>query len=241
MTLREYLEGCYPKEKGGAKLYDYAFREVVITQESFEISDLTPEEKRGVHKPDLQKKPFLQQHGEGEARFSNPQQKRIYIIDFEHYIDSFPERTPAREGKKQTPAREGKKCDFILSDLETQSWIVLNELYKGDNPDNKLEKARAQLKSTIGKLCLDKDEQADGNAHFLSQFTYKVALFSYRFESSKGESAVAKGISGFNKPTQIAGNVTSEERFPEDFVWVQCIYPAPFELSDTFLQKVCKS
>ena len=232
MTLREYLEGCYPKEKGGAKLYDYAFREKVITQESFEISDLTPEEKRGVHKPDLQKKPFLQQYGEGEARFSNPQKREVYIIDFEHYIDSFPE---------QTPAREGKKCDFILSDLEMQSWIVLNELYEGDNPENKREKAQLQLKSTIEKLRLDKKEQADGNAHFLSQFTYKVTLFSYRFKSSKGESAVAKGISGFNKPTQIAGNVTSEERFPEDFVWVQCIYPAPFELSDTFLQKVCKS
>lgn len=69
MTLREYLEGCYPKEKGGAKLYDYAFREVVITQESFEISDLTPEEKRGVHKLDLQKKPFLQQHGVARLGF----------------------------------------------------------------------------------------------------------------------------------------------------------------------------
>lgn len=232
MTLREYLEECYPKLQGGAKLYDYAFREVVITQVAFEISDLPPEKKRGVNKAALQKKPFLQQHGVGEARFSNPQQKRIYIIDFEHYIDSF---------KGSSQASKGKKCDFILSDLDTQSWIVLNELYEGDNPDNKLEKARAQLKSTIGKLCLDKDEQADGNAHFLSQFTYKVALFSYRFESSKVESAVAKGISGFNKPTLIVGNVTLEAPLPEGFVMVQRIYPAPFELSDTFLQKVCKS
>lgn len=230
MTLREYLEVCYPKLQGGANLYDYAFREVVITQESFEISDLTPEEKRGVHKSDLQKKPFLQQCGKGKARFSNPQQKEIYIIDFEHYIDSFPERTPAREGKK---------CDFILSDLETQSWIVLNEL--GNNLDNKLDKARLQFKSTIEKLGLDKKEQVDGNAHFLSQFTYKVALLSYKFKSSKGESLVAKGISGFNKPTQIVGNVTSEELFPEGFVWVQCIYLTPFELSDTFLQEVCVS
>lgn len=62
MTLREYLEVCYPEEKGGVSLPVYAFRENVITQESFEISDLTPEEKRGVHKPDLQKKrdTFLQ-------------------------------------------------------------------------------------------------------------------------------------------------------------------------------------
>ncbi len=225
MTLREYLEVCYPEEKGGASLPVYAFRENVITQVSFEISDLTPEEKRGVHKPDLQKKPFLQQHGEGEARFSNPQKKEVYIIDFEHYIDSFPE---------QTPAREGKKCDFILSDLETQSWIVLNEL--GNNLDNKLDKARLQFKSTIAKLSLDKDTPRP----FLSQFTYKVALLSYKFKSSKGESLVAKGISGFNKPTQIVGNVTSEELFPEGFVWVQCIYLTPFELSDTFLQKVCK-
>lgn len=225
MTLREYLEGCYPKEKGGAKLYDYAFRENVITQESFEISDLTDKEKTEEHKPDLQKKPFLQQYGKGKARFSNPQQKEIYIIDFEHYIDSFPERTPAREGKK---------CDFILSDLETQSWIVLNEL--GNNLDNKLDKARLQFKSTIAKLSLDKNTPRP----FLSQFTYKVALFSYRFESSKGESAVAKGISGFNKPTQIAGNITLERCLPEGFVMVQCIYPAPFELSNTFLQKCVK-
>ena len=225
-TLKEYLEVCYPKEKGGASLPVYAFREVVITQESFEISDLTPEEKRGVHKPDLQKKPFLQQCGKGKARFSNPQQKEIYIIDFEHYIDSFPERTPAREGKK---------CDFILSDLETQSWIVLNEL--GNNLDNKLDKARLQFKSTIAKLSLDKNTPRP----FLSQFTYKVALLSYKFKSSKEESLVAKGISGFNKPTQIVGNVTSEELFPEGLVWVQCIYLTPFELSDTFLQKVCES
>lgn len=163
----------------------------------------------------------MQQCGKGKARFSNPQKREVYIIDFEHYIDSFPE---------QTPAREGKKCDFILSDLEMQSWIVLNELYEGDNPDNKLETARLQFKSTIEKLGLDKKEQVDGNAHFLSQFTYKVALLSYKFKSSKGESKVAKGISGFNKPTQIVGNVTSEELFPEGFVMVQCIYPTPFQL-----------
>ncbi len=232
MTLREYLEGCYPKEKGGAKLYDYAFREVVITQESFEISDLTLDEKREEDKSALQKKPFLQQHGEGEARFSNPQQKEVYIIDFEHYIDSF---------KKGSQASKEKKCDFILSSDKTQNWIVLNELCTGNNPENKRETAQLQFKSTIEKLCLDKKEQVDGNAHFLSQFTYRVALLSYRFESSEGESAVAKGISGFNKPTQIAGNVTLEGCLPEGFVWVQCIYPAPFELFDTFLQKVCKS
>ena len=217
MTLREYLEVCYPKLQGGAKLYDYTFREVVITQESFEISDLSEKEKTEEHKPDLQKKPFLQQCGKGKARFSNPQKKEIYIIDFEHYIDSFPERTPAREGKK---------CDFILSDLETQSWIVLNELCTGNNPDNKLDKARLQFKSTIAKLSLDKTAPKP----FLSQFTYKVALLSYKFKSSKGESLVAKGISGFNKPTQIVGNVTSEELFPEGFVMVQCIYPTPFQL-----------
>ena len=105
MTLREYLEVCYPKLQGGAKLYDYAFREVVITQESFEISDLTLDEKREEDKSALQKKPFLQQHGEGEARFSNPQQKEVYIIDFEHYIDSF---------KKGSQASKEKKCDFIF-------------------------------------------------------------------------------------------------------------------------------
>lgn len=228
MTLREYLEVCYPKLQGGAKLYNYAFREVVITQVAFEISDLPPEKKRGVNKAALQKEPFLQQHGVGEARFSNPQQKRIYIIDFEHYIDSF-------NGSSQ--ASKGKKCDFILSDLETQSWIVLNELCTGNNPDNKLDKARLQFKSTIAKLSLDKTAPKP----FLSQFTYKVALLSYKFKSSKGESLVAKGISGFNKPTQIVGNVTSEELFPEGFVWIQCIYLTPFELSDTFLQEVCES
>ena len=232
MTLREYLEECYPKLQGGAKLYDYAFREVVITQVAFEISDLPPEKKRGVNKAALQKKPFLQQHGVGEARFSNPQQKRIYIIDFEHYIDSF---------KGSSQASKGKKCDFILSDLDTQSWIVLNELSTGNNPENKRDTAQLQFDSTIEKLSLDKKEQVDGNAHFLSQFTYRVALLSYRFESSEGESAVAKGISGFNKPTQIAGNVTLEGCLPEGFVWVQCIYPTPFELSDIFLQEVCES
>ncbi|MGP1460289.1 MAG: hypothetical protein ACTTKF_01745 [Bacteroides sp.] len=228
MTLREYLEECYPKLQGGAELSDYAFREKVITQESFEISDLSPEEKRGVHKPDLQKKPFLQQHGVGEARFSNPQQKRIYIIDFEHYIDSF---------KGSSQASKGKKCDFILSDLDTQSWIVLNELSTGNNPENKRDTAQLQFDSTIEKLSLDKNTPRP----FLSQFTYKVALLSYRFSSREGESAVAKGISGFNKPTQIAGNVTLEGCLPEGFVMVQRIYPAPFELSNTFLQKVCKS
>lgn len=229
MTLREYLEVCYPKLQGGAKLYDYAFREVVITQVAFEISDLPPEKKRGVNKAALQKKPFLQQHGVGEARFSNPQQKRIYIIDFEHYIDSF---------KGSSQASKGKKCDFILSDLETQSWIVLNELSMGQSEylAKKEKDARLQFDSTIEKLSLDKSTPRP----FLSQFTYKVALLSYRFSSSEGESLVAKGISGFNNPTQIAENITLEGRLSEDFVWVQCIYPASFELSDTFLQKVCK-
>ena len=227
MTLREYLEVCYPKLQGGAKLSNYAFREDVITQESFEISDLTPEEKRGVHKPDLQKKPFLQQHGEGEARFSNPQKREVYIIDFEHYIDSFPE---------QTPAREGKKCDFILSSDKTQSWIVLNELCTGNNPDNKLETARLQFKSTIAKLCLDKNAPKP----FLSPTIYRVALLSYRFASSEGGSLVAKARDAFSKPSRIAENITLEGRLPENFVMVQCIYPASFELSDTFLQKVCK-
>lgn len=120
---------------------------------------------------------------------------------------------------------------------------MLNELSMGKSEylAKKEKDARLQFDSTIEKLSLDKDEQADRNAHFLSQFTYKVALLSYRFSSSEGESAVAKGISGFNKPTQIAGNVTLEGCLPEGFVWVQCIYPAPFELSDTFLQEVCKS
>ena len=228
MTLREYLEVCYPKLQGGAKLFDYAFREVVITKKSVEISDLTPEEKRGAHKSNLQKKPFLVQHGEGEVRFSNPQQKEVYIIDFEHYIDSF---------KGGNQASKGEKCDFILSDLETQSWIVLNELCTGNNPDNKLEKARAQLKSTIGKLCLDKNAPKP----FLSPTTYRIALLSYKFSSREGGSLVAKGISGFSNPSQSPKIITLKEPLPEGFVMVQCIYPTPFELSDTFLQKVCES
>ncbi len=217
MTLRDYLKVCYPQMMHAVR--KPVFREEITALDVFEIEDIPPEKKKA-----SQQSSILQKKGEGESVFSNPQQYKVYIIDFESYIDSF---------KKGSRASEGEKCDFILSDLEMQSWIVLNELSTGQSEylAKKEKKARAQLKSTIGKLCLDKDEQADGNAHFLSQFTYKVALLSYRFSSSEGESAVAKGISGFNKPTQIAGNVTLEGCLPEGFVMVQRIYPAPFELS----------
>ena len=120
-----------------------------------------------------------------------------------------------------------------------QSWIVLNELSTGQSEylAKKEKKARLQFDSTIAKLSLDKNTPRP----FLSQFTYKVALLSYRFASSEGESLVAKASNAFSKSSLIAKNITLEELFPEGFVWVQCIYPEPFELSDIFLQEVCES
>ena len=213
MTLREYLEGCYPQMMHAVR--KPVFREEITALDVFEIEDISPEKKKA-----SQQSSILQKKGEGESVFSNPQQYKVYIIDFESYIDSF---------KKGSRASEGEKCDFILSDLETQSWIVLNELSTGQSEylAKKEKKARLQFDSTIAKLSLDKNTPRP----FLSQFTYKVALLSYRFASSEGESLVAKSRDAFSKPSLIAGNITLERYLPEGFVMVQCIYPAPFELS----------
>ncbi len=223
MTLREYLEGCYPQMMHAVR--KPVFREEITALDVFEIEDIPPEKKKA-----SQQSSILQKKGEGESVFSNPQQYKVYIIDFESYIDSF---------KKGSRASEGEKCDFILSDLEMQSWIVLNELSTGQSEylAKKEKKARLQFDSTIAKLSLDKNTPRP----FLSQFTYKVALLSYRFASSEGESLVAKASNAFSKSSLIAKNITLEELFPEGFVWVQCIYPEPFELSDIFLQEVCES
>lgn len=138
-----------------------------------------------------------------------------------------------KEYAKHYKIAQGSVCDFLHLDALCKRF-VLNEMtctkeeyvnpfdnYKGHN-DGKREKARRQLNSVID-LFIHVKEMDD----YISKFTEKIGLFSWRIPASVSNNA-EKSMNIFMKPQQIVGDITTLSDINAGFKFVQQIYPCIF-------------
>ena len=214
----ELLKSAYAGAYNTTWREPYSLRKDEVNHQYFEIND--------------REHNIIQREGEGVARFYNPQGEQWEIIDFEHFVNQFTQRLEA--GK-------GKKCDFILAPLEHQDFIVLNELShlhrdslhhfkEEDEGWGKLEKAFAQLSSSIEKLYRSQEI-----ASRLDATKRKVGLFSARLkepvETTRENDAALHSISTFLKPLAEQPIVVRQNSLPHGFDFVRVFYPHAFQLS----------
>lgn len=175
---------------------------------------------------------IVQSQGAGVSVFSNPQQTEVQIVDFEEYI----------KGLKTGQASEGPRCDFIIVPTDTregEDFIILNELTEtepkyltpftkptaGEQKIGKLAEARdRQLTATIDKL-------SHASGVFLSQFSKRIALFSYRLpQNSATNNLATESLNKFLSPTQANSNISMPQALPHGFTFEQRIYPESYVL-----------
>jgi hypothetical protein len=109
-----------------------------VTYESnFDIQDLRPT--------------IIQTLGTGSVTYNNPHNQVIAIIDYEDFINKQPHQPECSSNEDVIKALELRKPDFIVYDLETNSFFVLNELSQSTNPANKRNDAKLQLND--GFIC----------------------------------------------------------------------------------------
>lgn len=213
------LQAAYAPAYGTTWKEQYSMRVEVVDLETFELRD--------------KKETMVQSPGTGVACFHNPQKEEVEIIDFEHFVNQF---------TQSLQAGQGMKCDFILTPLEHQDYIILNEVSHlwekslrqfGENEkfQGKLEKSFAQLKSSIEKLYHSQEI-----ASWLDKTPRKVALFSVRLkdcpESMRRTDSSLRSLTAFLLPATEQKTITVKEGLPHGFVYERRIYPNALYLND---------
>lgn len=197
----------------------YSMRVEVVDAETFELRDNKPA--------------MVQSPGEGVACFHNPQREEVEIIDFEHFVNQF---------TQSVEAGRGMKCDFILTPIKHQDFIILNELshlkeeslvrFREDEKfQGKLEKSFAQLKSSIEKLYHSQEL-----ATRLDKTRRKVALFSIRLrdcsECIHKKSSPLHNLATFLLPATGQKTFIVDQGLPHGFVYERRFYPNALSLND---------
>lgn len=148
----------------------------------------------------------------------------VFSINLENYLMEY-----ARHYKLV----QGCKCDFLHLDA-LNKYFVLNELTcsieKYVNPfinskgtqDGKREHARKQLHNIIHLLMQVAEIQA-----YISSFTEKIGLFSWKIPSSRTNTA-EEAMNIFMQPQQLVRNITILSEMNQGFKFVQQIYPQTF-------------
>lgn len=197
----------------------YSMRVEVADTETFELRDKEPA--------------MVQSPGKGVACFHNPQREKVEIIDFEHFVNQF---------SQNLKAGQGMKCDFILTPLKHQDFIILNEVShlwerslhqfrESENFRGKLDKSFAQLTSSIEKLYHSQEI-----ATRLDKTRRKVALFSIRLrdcsECIHKKGSPLHNLATFLLPTTEQKAIIVEQGLPHGFVYERRFYPNALSLND---------
>ena len=86
--------------------------------------------------------PFIVEEGTGSVTYKNPQKKKIYVTNYEEFINSIPKNLQI--GKK--------RCDFIVYQEDDNLFFILNELSQSRNIDSKESDALYQLQNSLQNL-----------------------------------------------------------------------------------------
>ena len=176
----------------------------VITDTHFDIQDLKPTIK--------------QKLGTGSAIYNNPNNKRIAIIDYEDFLNKQPQQPAYPSSQDIIKALELKKPDFIVYDLGTNSFFILNELSQSGNSNNKRNDAKLQL--------------YDALKHF-----YKVTTIKTFIKSFPDKRCVFSNRNPVNSPDDIADSFEfirkSLQLNPPEKLNFQPITKLGFELIET--------
>ena len=125
----------------------------VIDDKHFDIQDLQPTIKQIL--------------GTGSVTYNNPLSKIIAIVDYEDFLN----KQPASVIK----ALELRKPDFIVYNLGTKSFFILNELSQSKNPKNKQNDAILQLNDALKHFY-----RVTAIKTFIDSFSNKRCIFSNR-------------------------------------------------------------
>ena len=125
----------------------------VIDDTHFDIQDLKPTIK--------------QELGTGSVTYNNLNKKLIAVIDYEDFLNKQPASVIKALGLK--------KPDFIVYDLGTGSFFILNELSQSVNPKNKQNDAKLQLSDALKHFY-----RVDAIKAFIESFSDRRCVFSNR-------------------------------------------------------------
>ena len=131
----------------------FSFRTDVIDDSVFDIDD--------------KKLSIKQLSGTGSATYNNPDNKIIAYVDYENFLDQI---SPDLIKKVSL-----KKCDFIVYDLGSNTFFILNELSKSKNSKDKRSDAMLQLSNAVSHLMNVSEIKA-----FINTFPDKRCVFSNR-------------------------------------------------------------
>lgn len=148
---------------------------------------------------------------EGNVSFAHSTGSEIEVVDYEYYLN----------GLSGTKFENGRlRCDFMLYDLGSKNFFVLNEqtstkdgtanlekpiIGKDGNvryPGGKYEKAENQLLETLKTLTA-----VPAISHYMSTFQRKICLMSYVINRQEQHSAVVAFV---NRYKQIESKETGE-------------------------------
>lgn len=131
----------------------FSFRTDIIDDSVFDIDD--------------KKSSIKQASGKGSATYSNPDNKIIAFVDYENFLDQI---SPDLIKKAVL-----KKCDFIVYDLGSDTFFILNELSKSKTAKNKRSDAMSQLSNAANHLMNVLEIKT-----FINTFPDKRCVFSNR-------------------------------------------------------------
>lgn len=137
----------------------HEIRSDVISDTNFDIQDLKPAIKQSL--------------GTGSVTYNNPDRKIIAIIDYEDFLNRQPQQPKYPSTMDVIKALGLKKPDFILYDLGTQSFFILNELSQSKNPRSKRKEAMIQLHNALKHFF-----KVPAITSFIANFTDKKCIFS---------------------------------------------------------------
>ena len=193
-ALMKFLLEDYPRHRGKAPEKVVPPRREEPHRGTFEIRD---QQDRIIQEPNA---------GVSVIRW---QGEPVEVIDFEGYIKQFGEEGVLR-------------CDFVISPVAGDAFIVFNELTESEGQyiEKKQQHAWGQLAASIERF------YEIGN--LLDDYQKKVALFSYRLTDEPQGHLVMETRGKFRKPQAVVRNIFRHELLPHGFLFERRLYPEPY-------------
>ena len=147
----------------------------VIDDTHFDIQDLKPTIK--------------QKLGTGSVTYNNHNRKLIAIVDYENFLN--------KQSASVIKSLKLRKPDFIVCDLGTYSFFILNELSQSTNPKNKQNDAKLQLNDALKHFY-----RVTAIKTFIDSFPDKRCVFSNRNHPINSPDTIADSFGYIQKLLQ---------------------------------------
>jgi hypothetical protein len=132
--------------------------------------------------------------GAGSVTYKNPNKKIIAVIDYEDFLNKQPQQPAYSSSEDVIKALKLKKLDFIVYDLGTNTFFILNELSQSENQKNKQSDALLQLHNALLYFY-----RVDTIKAFIDSFADRRCVFSNRYFPMDSPDSMADAFEEINK------------------------------------------